>query len=57
MLKSTPVHDSDGFLRMAINVIEDITAHKRGAGRALHVGEQPAAGLVADLDEVLEQVA
>ena len=58
VVKSTPVHDSDGFLRMAINVIEDITAHKRSelAERFLSESSRLLASSL-DTDEVLEQVA
>jgi PAS domain S-box-containing protein len=58
VVKSTPVHDADGFLRMAINVIEDITAHKRSelAERFLSESSRLLASSL-DPDEVLEQVA
>ena len=57
-VKSTPVHDDDGFLRMAINVIEDITAHKRSelAERFLSESSRLLASSL-DPDEVLERVA
>ncbi|MBN1529020.1 MAG: SpoIIE family protein phosphatase [Thermoleophilaceae bacterium] len=58
VVKSTPVHDADGFLRMAINVIEDITAHKRAelAERFMSESSRLLASSL-DPDEVLEQVA
>ena len=58
VVKSTPVHDNDGFLRMAINVIEDITAHKRSelAERFLSESSRLLASSL-DPDEVLERVA
>ena len=58
MVKSTPVRDDDGFLRMAINVIEDITAHKRSelAERFLSESSRLLASSL-DPDEVLERVA
>ena len=33
-VKATPILDEDGFVTMAINVIEDITTHKRAERRA-----------------------
>ena len=58
VVKATPVHDSDGFLRMAINVIEDITHHKRAelAERFMSESSRLLASSL-DPDEVLEQVA
>ncbi len=58
VVKSTPVHDNDGFLRMAINVIEDITAHKRSE-LAEHFLSESSRLLASSLDpdEVLERVA
>jgi PAS domain S-box-containing protein len=58
VVKSTPVLDDDGFLRMAINVIEDITAHKRSelAERFLSESSRLLASSL-DPDEVLERVA
>ena len=58
VVKSTPVRDDDGFLRMAINVIEDITAHKRSelAERFLSESSRLLASSL-DPDEVLERVA
>ena len=58
VVKSTPVYDGDGFLRMAINVIEDITAHKRSELAERFISE--SSRLLAsslDPDEILEQVA
>jgi PAS domain S-box-containing protein len=57
-VKSTPIRDQDGNVTMAINVIEDITAHKRAelAQRFLaRSGEVLAASL--DPDELLVQIA
>ncbi len=58
VVKSTPVYDGDGFLRMAINVIEDITAHKRSelAERFMSESSRLLASSL-DPDEILEQVA
>src|SRR5215213_5673496 len=58
VVKSTAVHDPDGFLRMAINVIEDITSHKRSelAERFLSESSRLLASSL-DPDEVLERVA
>ena len=58
VVKSTPVYDGDGFMRMAINVIEDITAHKRAELGERFISE--SSRLLAsslDPDEILEQVA
>jgi PAS domain S-box-containing protein len=57
-VKATPIHDDDGFVTMAINVIEDITPHKR-AERAQRFLSDSSALLAASLDpaEVLGQVA
>jgi PAS domain S-box-containing protein len=57
-VKATPIHDEDGFVTMAINVIEDITTHKR-AERAQRFLADSSALLAASLDpaEVLGQVA
>jgi PAS domain S-box-containing protein len=57
-VKATPIHGQDGEIRMAINVIEDITAHKRAelAQRFLaRSGEVLASSL--DPDRLLEEVA
>ena len=58
VVKSTPVYDGDGFLQMAINVIEDITAHKRSelAERFMSESSRLLASSL-DPDEILEQVA
>jgi PAS domain S-box-containing protein len=58
VVKATPVRDADGFLRMAINVIEDITAHKRSelAERFMSESSRLLASSL-DPDEVLERVA
>ena len=57
-VKATPIHDEDGFVTMAINVIEDITIHKR-AERSQRFLSDSSALLAASLDpaEVLGQVA
>jgi PAS domain S-box-containing protein len=57
-VKATPIFDDDGFVTMAINVIEDITTHKR-AERAQRFLADSSALLGASLDpaEVLGQVA
>jgi PAS domain S-box-containing protein len=57
-VKATPIRDEDGFVTMAINVIEDITTHKR-AERAQRFLSDSSALLAASLDpaEVLGQVA
>jgi PAS domain S-box-containing protein len=57
-VKATPIVDDDGFVTMAINVIEDITTHKR-AEQAQRFLSDSSALLAASLDpnEVLGQVA
>jgi PAS domain S-box-containing protein len=57
-VKATPILDDDGFVTMAINVIEDITTHKR-AERAQRFLSDSSLLLSASLDpgEVLGQVA
>lgn len=57
-VKATPILDDDGFVTMAINVIEDITTHKR-AERAQRFLADSSALLGASLEpaEVLGQVA
>jgi PAS domain S-box-containing protein len=57
-VKATPILDDDGFVTMAINVIEDITTHKR-AERAQRFLADSSAVLGASLEpaEVLGQVA
>jgi PAS domain S-box-containing protein len=58
VVKATPIRDADGRVAMAINVIEDITTHKR-AERAQHFLSESTAVLGSSLDpgEVLGQVA
>jgi PAS domain S-box-containing protein len=57
-VKATPIFDEDGFVTMAINVIEDITTHKR-AERAQRFLADSSALLGASLEptDVLGQVA
>jgi PAS domain S-box-containing protein len=57
-VKATPIRDDDGFVTMAINVIEDITTHKR-AERAQRFLADSSALLGASLEppDVLGQVA
>jgi PAS domain S-box-containing protein len=57
-VKATPILDEDGFVTMAINVIEDITTHKR-AERAQRFLADSSALLGESLEpaEVLGQVA
>jgi PAS domain S-box-containing protein len=57
-VKATPILDDDGFVTMAINVIEDITTHKR-AERAQRFLADSSAVLAASLDpvDVLGRVA
>ena len=57
-VKATPILDEDGFVTMAINVIEDITTHKR-AERAQRFLADSSALLGASLEptDVLGQVA
>ena len=57
-VKATPIRDEDGFVTMAINVIEDITTHKR-AERAQRFLSDSSVLLAASLDpaEVLGKVA
>jgi PAS domain S-box-containing protein len=57
-VKATPILDDDGFVTMAINVIEDITTHKR-AEQAQRFLADSSALLGASLEptEVLGQVA
>ena len=50
-VKATPIRDEDGFVTMAINVIEDITTHKR-AERAQRFLADSAAVLAETLDPV-----
>ena len=57
-VKATPIRDHDGRVAMAINVIEDITSHKR-AERAQRFLSESTAVLSSSLDpeQVLGQVA
>jgi PAS domain S-box-containing protein len=57
-VKATPIRDQDGNVTMAINVIEDITAHKRAelAQRFLARSGEVLAGSL-DPDELLVQIA
>jgi PAS domain S-box-containing protein len=57
-LKATPIFDQDGRVRMAINVIEDITPHKR-AEREQHFLSEAGRILSSslDLDQTLRRVA
>jgi PAS domain S-box-containing protein len=57
-VKATPIRDDDGFVTMAINVIEDITTHKR-AERAQRFLADSSALLGASLEpaDVLGEVA
>jgi PAS domain S-box-containing protein len=57
-VKATPIRDQDGNVRMAINVIEDITAHKR-AERGQRFLARSAEVLASSLnpDELLVEVA
>jgi PAS domain S-box-containing protein len=57
-VKATPIRDSDGDVAMAINVIENITTHKR-AERAQRLLSEGSALLSASLDaeRVLHEVA
>jgi PAS domain S-box-containing protein len=57
-VKATPIRDSDGAVTMAINVIEDITTHKR-AERAQRFLSESTAVLSTSLDpeEVMRRVA
>ena len=57
-VKATPIRDADGKVTMAINVIEDISAHKRGemAQRFLARSAEVLASSL-DPDELLVEVA
>jgi PAS domain S-box-containing protein len=57
-VKAAPIRDREGTVTMAINVIEDITTHKR-AERAQRFLSESTAVLSSslDLDEVMGQVA
>jgi PAS domain S-box-containing protein len=57
-VKATPIRDSDGNVTMAINVIEDITAHKRAEQSQRFLarsGEVLAASL--DPEDLLSEIA
>jgi serine phosphatase RsbU (regulator of sigma subunit) len=57
-VKSTPITDGDGRVVMAINVIEDITAHKRAELAQRFLAESSSVlGSSLDPDELLRQVA
>ena len=57
-VKATPIFDPDGAVRMAINVIEDITIHKRAERAQRFLSESTAVlGSSLDPEEVLGQVA
>ena len=57
-VKSTRVEDRDGFLTMAINVIEDLTEHKRAELAEHFLSEcSRVLGSSLDVDELLKGVA
>jgi PAS domain S-box-containing protein len=57
-IKSTPIKDGGGRVTMAINVIEDITAHKRSERAQGFLARTSAVlGGWLDIDEVLTRVA
>jgi PAS domain S-box-containing protein len=57
-VKATPIRDRDGRVTMAINVIEDITDHKRAEFAQRFLSESSALlGSSLDTSEVLSQVA
>jgi PAS domain S-box-containing protein len=57
-VKAAPVLDEDGEVLMAINVMEDITEHKRSELREQFLSESTRVLQASlDLDETLEQVA
>jgi PAS domain S-box-containing protein len=57
-VKSTPIKDAAGSVTMAINVIEDITQHKRAERAQRFLSESSAVlGTSLDPQEVLGQVA
>jgi PAS domain S-box-containing protein len=57
-VKATPIHDADGNVTMAINVIEDITDHKRAELAQRFLSESSAVlGSSLETPEVLSQVA
>ncbi|HYY21189.1 MAG TPA: SpoIIE family protein phosphatase [Thermoleophilaceae bacterium] len=58
LVKATPIFDEDGRVEMAINLIEDITEHKRSEHEQAFLSE--SSRLLAsslDPDEVLERIA
>jgi PAS domain S-box-containing protein len=58
VVKSMPISDGDGRVVMAINVIEDITAHKRAELAQRFLAESSSIlGSSLDPDELLRQVA
>jgi PAS domain S-box-containing protein len=58
VVKSTPINDGDGRVIMAINVIEDITAHKRAELAQRFLAETSSVlGSSLDPDELLRRVA
>jgi PAS domain S-box-containing protein len=57
-VKSTPIRDADGRVVMAINVIEDLTAHKRAELAQRFLAESSSVlGSSLDPDELLREVA
>jgi PAS domain S-box-containing protein len=57
-VKSTPIRNGDGRVVMAINVIEDLTAHKRAELAQRFLAESSSVlGSSLDPDEVLREVA
>jgi PAS domain S-box-containing protein len=57
-IKAAPIRDGDGTVTMAINVIEDITTHKRAERSQRFLAESSAVlGSSLDPEEVMLQVA
>jgi PAS domain S-box-containing protein len=57
-VKSTPIRDAEGRIVMAINVTEDLTAHKRAELAQRFLAESSSVlGSSLDPDEVLREVA
>jgi PAS domain S-box-containing protein len=57
-VKSTPIRDADGGVAMAINVIEDLTAHKRAELAQRFLAQSSSVlGSSLDPDELLREVA
>jgi len=57
-VKASPIRDDQGRVTMAINVIEDITAHKRAERAQRFLSDSSAVlGASHELEEVLGQVA